>query len=101
MGRINCLALGDYINNARLDYVVRDLTTGVTRKVTSHPINTRYQFGGGFIGDYTGLAVGSDDVFHALWTDTNNVQTVVWWYGFQFVPTLIHQQDAVVASDSF
>jgi hypothetical protein len=40
-------------------------------------------------------------MFHALWTDTNNVQTVVWWYGFQFVPTPIHQQDAVVASDSF
>jgi hypothetical protein len=101
VGRINCLALGQYVNNARLDYVVSDLTTGVTKTVTTQPINTRYQFGGGFIGDYTGLAVGSDDVFHALWTDTNNLQTVVWWYGFQFVPTQIHQQDAVVASDSF
>jgi hypothetical protein len=101
VGRINCLALGNYINNARLDYVVRDLTTGVTKTVTTHPINTRYQFGGGFIGDYTGLAVGSDNRFHALWTDTNNVQSVTSWYGFQFIPTLIHQQDAVVASDSF
>jgi hypothetical protein len=100
-GRINCLVLDGWVNNARLDYAVRDLTTGVSNIVTSHPINTRYQFGGGFIGDYTGLAVGSDNMFHALWTDTNNVQTVVWWYGFQFVPTPIHQQDAVVASDSF
>ncbi len=100
-GRINCLALGNYINNARLDYVVTDLTTGETNTVTTHPINSRYGFGGGFIGDYTDIAVGSDDVFHALWTDTNNRQTVVWWYGFQFVPTLIHQQDAVVRSGKF
>jgi len=69
--------------------------------VTSHPINSRYLFGGGFIGDYTDLAVGSDDMFHALWTDTNNVQTVTWWYGFQFVPTPIHQQDVVVDSENF
>src|SRR5258707_1316576 len=79
-GRINCLGLGSYINNARLDYAVADLTTGVNSIVTTHPINTRYHFGGGFIGDYTGLAVGSDDKFHALWTDTNNDQQVVWWY---------------------
>lgn len=42
---------------------------------------------GGFIGDYTDIAAGSDNTFHALWTDTNNVQTVTWTYGFQFVPT--------------
>src|SRR6266852_9734013 len=88
--RINCLALGNYTHNARLDYVVRDLTTEVTNTVSTHPINSRYGFGGGFIGDYTDIAVGSDDVFHALWTDTNKVQTVVWWYGFQFVPTNVH-----------
>jgi hypothetical protein len=101
VGRINCLALGDWVNNARLDYAVRDLTTGVSNIVTTHPINTRSQFGGGFIGDYTDIAVGSDNVFHALWTDTNNQQIVTWWYGFLFVPTLINQEDAVVASDSF
>ena len=101
VGRINCLALDNYINNARLDYVVTDLTTGITQTVTTHPINTRYQFGGGFIGDYTGIAVGSDNAFHAVWTDTNNVQTVVWWYGFQFVPTQVHQQDIVTASGNF
>jgi hypothetical protein len=101
VGRIDCLQLGNYINNARLDYVVTDVSTGVTETVTTHPINSRYQFGGGFIGDYTDIAVGSDNVFHALWTDTNNVQTVVWWYGFQFVPTPVHQQDAVVDSGSF
>ncbi|TMD09527.1 MAG: exo-alpha-sialidase [Chloroflexi bacterium] len=101
VGRINCLALGNYINNARLDYVVRDLTTGVTNAVTTHPINTRYHFGGGFIGDYTDIAVGSDNAFHALWTDTNNVQSVTWWYGFQFVPTSVHQQDVVTAAGNF
>ncbi len=100
-GRINCLALGPYINNARLDYVVADLTTGTTNKVSTHPINSRYHFGGGFIGDYTAIAVGSDNVFHAVWTDTNNVQSVIWWYGDQFVPTPIHQQDIVTASGNF
>ncbi len=101
VGRINCLALDNYINNARLDYVVTDLTTGMTQTVTTHPINTRYQFGGGFIGDYTDIAVGSDSAFHTIWTDTNNVQTVVWWYGFQFVPTSVHQQDVVTATGLF
>ena len=99
-GRINCLALGPYIDNARLDYHVADLTTSVAQKVTTQPINTRYHFGGGFIGDYTALATGSNDVFHALWTDTNNVQTVEWWYGLQFTPTQVHQQDVVTASGS-
>jgi hypothetical protein len=101
VGRINCLQLDNYINNARLDYVVTDLTTSTTQTVTSHPINTRYQFGGGFIGDYTDLAVDSNNNFHAIWTDTNNQQTVVWWYGFQFVPTSVHQQDVVTATASF
>jgi len=101
VGRINCLVLDNYINNARLDYVVTDLTTATTHTVTSHPINTRYHFGGGFIGDYTDLAVDSNNNFHAIWTDTNNQQTVVWWYGFQFVPTIVHQQDVVTATGSF
>ncbi|HEX9077787.1 MAG TPA: hypothetical protein VF932_18525, partial [Anaerolineae bacterium] len=100
-GRITCDTLGPYINNARLDYHVLDLTTNVAQKVTAQPVNSRYGFGGGFIGDYTALAVGSDNRFHALWTDTNNVQNVVWWYGLQFVPTPIHQQDVVTASGSF
>lgn len=100
-GRINCLALGNYIHNARLDYAVADLSTNVSNVVTTHPINTRYHFGGGFIGDYTAVAVGSDNTFHALWTDTNNVQTVEWWYGLQFVPTLVHQQDVVTVSGNY
>ena len=101
VGRINCLVLDNYINNARLDYVVTDLTTAVTQTVTTHPINSRYQFGGGFIGDYTDLAVDSNNNFHAIWTDTNNQQTVVWWYGFQFAPTSVHQQDVVTDTASF
>ena len=101
VGRINCLTLGNYINNARLDYYVADLTTGTSNKVTTQPINSRYGFGGGFIGDYTDIAVGSDNTFHALWTDTNNVQTVVWFYGAQFTPTSIHQEDVATASGNF
>ena len=53
------------------------------------------------IGDYTNIAVGSDNVFHALWTDTNNVQNFVWVGGLEFVPTPSHNQDVVTASGSF
>jgi len=66
VGRINCLTLGRYINNARLDYVVADLTTGITNAVSTHPINSRHGFGGGFFGDYSDIAVGSDNMFHAF-----------------------------------
>ncbi|HET8925675.1 MAG TPA: sialidase family protein [Candidatus Acidoferrum sp.] len=98
----NCKTLGPYINNARLDYVVKDLTSGVTNTVTTQPINTRYGFRGRFFGDYTHIAAGSDDVFHAFWTDSNNVQNVNWWAGAQWVAgTKQHQQDVVVRSDSF
>jgi len=97
-GRINCLTLGNYINNARLDYYVTKLGSGAEQKVSTNPINTRNGFGGGFIGDYTDLAVGSNGVFHALWTDTNNKQDVVWFYGYEFVPTSINQEDVVTAS---
>ena len=93
-GRVNCTTLGNYIHNTRLDYWIRD---GATVDVAStHPINTRSQFGGGFIGDYTDLDVGSDGVTHAFWTDTNNKQTVTWFYGLLFVPTVINQEDVVV-----
>ncbi len=101
VGRIACDVLGNYIHNARLDYVVWDVTTGATNLVTTHPINTRNGFGGGFFGDYTDIAASSDNVFHALWTDSNNQQTVVWFYGFEFVPTLINQEDIATASGSF
>jgi hypothetical protein len=97
-GRINCTTLGNYIHNTRLDYVVRDLSPDTTNVVTTQHINTRYGFGGGFFGDYTDIAAGSDNVFHAFWTDRNNVQNVEWWYGLQFVPTPIHQQDVVTGS---
>jgi len=100
VGRITCDFLGRYINNTRLDYVVRDLS-GTTNAVNTQHINTRYGFGGGFFGDYTDIAAGSNNVFHAFWTDSNKEQTVVWFYGFQFVPTLIHQQDVVTGSGNF
>ncbi len=98
VGRIACDTLGNYIHNARLDYYVANMTSGNVQKVTTNPINTRNGFGGGFMGDYTGLAVGSDNVYHAFWTDTNNKQTVVWFYGFEFTPTVLNQEDVVTAS---
>jgi BNR repeat protein len=101
VGRIECDTLGNYIDNARIDYVVRDLTTNQTQLVSTHPINTRNGFGGGFFGDYTDIAAGSDDHFHALWTDSNNKQTVTWFYGSEFVPTPINQEDIATASGSF
>ena len=100
-GRITCTTLGSYVDNTRLDYVVRDLTTDTTNTVSTHPINTRYGFGGGFFGDYTEMAADASGNFHALYTDTNNVQTVTWFYGLEFVPTPIHQQDIVIASGNF
>ena len=69
--------------------------SGGTNVVTTQHINTRYGFGGGFFGDYTDMSAGSDNVSHAFWTDSNNVQNVEWFYGLQFVPTPIHQQDVV------
>jgi hypothetical protein len=101
VGRITCDTLGNYIHNTRLDYFVRDVTTATTNTVSTHPINTRYQFGGGFFGDYTDMSADSVGNFHAFWTDSNNVQNVVWWYGFQFVSTPIHQQDVVTGSGNF
>ena len=101
VGRINCLGLGNYTDNARLDYVITDLSTAAMQTLTTHPINTQVQFGGGFIGDYTDLAVGSEGMFHAVWTDTNNKQNVVWFYGLEFVPTTINQEDIVTGSGSF
>ena len=47
------------------------------------------------------IAAGSDDVYHALWTDSNNVQNVTWFYGFEVVPTPIHQQDVATAKGKF
>jgi len=99
-GRITCTTLGNYIHNARLDYVVRDVTTNVTNTVSTHLINTRNGFGGGFFGDYTDITPDTNGTFHAFWTDSNNRQTVVWFYGFEFVPTPINQEDVVGAVPS-
>jgi len=97
-GRITCDTLGPYIHNTRLDYVVTNLTTATTSNANTQPINTRYGFGGGFFGDYTDMAAGSDNVAHAFWTDSNSVQNVTWFYGLEFVSTPIHQQDVVTGS---
>jgi len=68
---------------------------GRTQVATTAPINTRYQFRGAFIGDYTDLAVGSDDVAHPMWTDTNNTQNVYWLTGTNFNGLPANQQDVV------
>jgi hypothetical protein len=93
--------LEDSINNAILNYTVTNIGAATTNVVSTAPINTRHGFGCGFFGDYTDLALGSDNQFHALWTDSNNKQTVVWFYGYQFVPTVINQQDVVTAAGAF
>jgi hypothetical protein len=98
-GRINCTQLGNYTHNTRLDYWLTDGSNPAV--VTTHPINTRNGFGGGFIGDYTDVAIGSDGVVHAFWTDSNNKQTVVWFYGLQFTPTVINQEDVAVWNGAF
>jgi len=97
VGRIACGTLDGYIHNARLNYYVTNIDSGGVEKVSTNSINTRNGFGGGFIGDYTDLSVGVDNVYHALWTDTNNKQDVVWFYGFEFIPTSINQEDVVTA----
>ena len=96
-----CEESGSYIDNARLDYYVTDVVGGGTQKVTAQPVNSRYQFRGGFIGDYTGIAVGSDGVFHATYTDTNNVQALHWWFGVDFGGIQVHQQDIVTVNGTF
>ena len=101
VGRIDCLGLGNYTHNARLDYVITNLATGDVKTLTTHPINTRHHFGGGFIGDYTDLAIDANGMFRAVWADTNNKQSTTWWYGFEFVPTVVNQQDIVTASGTF
>jgi hypothetical protein len=98
-GSVNCLTPGPYIHNTKLDYVVATLGGG-TSTLTTQPINTRYQFRGGFIGDYTDIASGSDGMYHALWTDTNNTQTIDWWYGHDFNGLRANQQDVVTRSGS-
>ncbi|HZT01787.1 MAG TPA: hypothetical protein VFA39_05940 [Steroidobacteraceae bacterium] len=40
--------LGNCVDNARLDYVVADLSTKESSLVTTQHINTQYGFGGGF-----------------------------------------------------
>ena len=39
----SCVTAGSTIHNARLDYVVTNLNSGMTSKVTAFPINTRYR----------------------------------------------------------
>ena len=101
IGRITCTTLGNYIHNTRLAYVVRDVTTNVTQTVSTQLINTRHGFGGGFFGDYTDMTAEPNGTFHALWTDSNNKQTVVWFFGAEFVPTVLNQQDVVTGTGNY
>jgi len=100
-GSINCLQTGPYVNNAKLNYALTNLGTGITKIATALPINTRYNFRGGFIGDYTDIAAASDGSVHASWTDTNGQQAIDWWYGVDFNGLPANQQDVVTYSDKF
>ena len=95
--RDHALAIAVMSYNGRLDYVVKKVG-GSEGAVNTQLINTRYGFGGGFFGDYTDLAVGSDNKFHALYTDSNDEQDVTWFYGLEFTATPIHQEDIVIAT---
>jgi hypothetical protein len=97
-GSIKCVTPGPYVPNTKLQYVVQRL--GGSAATVSQPINTRYNFRGGFIGDYTDIASGSDGKYHAFWTDTNNQQTINWWYGHNFGGILANQQDVVTYAGS-
>ena len=99
-GSVHCLQAGPYIHNEKQDYVVTGLTGAVTT-ATALPINTRYQFRGGFFGDYTQVAIGSDNVAHPLWTDTNNTQSVDWFSGTNFNGLRANQQDVVTTRVAF
>ncbi|HKB93090.1 MAG TPA: sialidase family protein [Gaiellaceae bacterium] len=98
-GSIDCSQTGPWVDNTKLDYVVKTLGGGEST-LTTQSINTRYNFSGGFIGDYTDIATGSDGVYHALWTDTNNTQTIDWWYGYDFGGIQANQQDVAFRSGS-
>ena len=98
--RLGCDQLGPVVDNALFDYVV-STPSGVVKKATPEPVNTRYGFGGAFIGDYTDMSVGSDGVVHPLWTDTANEQTVTHWSGVAYPPTVITQQDAATVALTF
>jgi len=55
-----------------LDYAARVSTNGFAteRRLTSEASNPHVEFAdGAFIGDYTQIAIGSDGVAHAAWTD--------------------------------
>jgi hypothetical protein len=77
------------------------VTTNVTQTVSTQLINTRHGFGGGFFGDYTDMTAEPNGTFHALWTDSNNKQTVVWFFGAEFVPTVLNQQDVVTGTGNY
>ena len=36
-------------------------------------------------------------MFHAFWTETNDKQTVTWFYSLEFVPTTLNQENVVTA----
>lgn len=100
LGVIDSIGVITYVNNGRLDYVVRNLGT-TTQIVSTHPINTRYVFQ--FMGDYTDMKVGSDGFFHAAWCDTNNVQPIKWFCGLLFDETVTqtHQMDIATNKGNF
>lgn len=96
---VDCITLGNYIDNGRMEYFVKAIG-GATQKLSTHPINSRYGFAGTFFGDYTDIAVGSDGTFHAVWCDTNSVKPVHWLGPFELSPGCTHVHNQEIATRS-
>jgi hypothetical protein len=47
------------------------------------------------------MAYGSNGALHAFWTESNNSQTVNWFFGLEFTPTPINQEDVAVWTGTF
>jgi hypothetical protein len=63
---------GPVANSVCLDYAARVSTDGYAseRRLTSQGSNPYIEFAdGSFIGDYSQVAIGSNGVAHAAWTD--------------------------------
>jgi hypothetical protein len=66
------IQIGPVPNSVCLDYAARVSTDGFAtqRRLTSEGSNPYIEFAnGGFIGDYSQVAIGSNGVAHAVWTD--------------------------------
>jgi hypothetical protein len=81
-------APADCLHRARkvcLDYAYSTSDDGFSteHRLSDASSNPFAQFDGAFIGDYSGLAVGSDGVAHAVWTDSRGGDQNIFFQSFQ------------------